>query len=125
MPIGSNARRLPGIRFYPITFTPKSSKYANEECQGVFMVVTNRAALQPVRVGIEIASALLSLYGAKYEPNNMWRLIGSEPIVARIKNGEDPAAIAAWLDSGRSALAPPAREVFAVSVRPGCRRPRL
>ena len=43
-----NARRLPGIRFYPITFTPKSSKYANEECQGVFMVVTNRAALQPV-----------------------------------------------------------------------------
>ena len=50
-----NARRLPGIRFYPITFTPTSSKYANEECQGVFMVVTNRAALQPVRVGIEIA----------------------------------------------------------------------
>ena len=37
----------------------------------------------------------MSLYGAKYEPNNMWRLIGSEQIVARIKNGEDPAAIAA------------------------------
>jgi uncharacterized protein YbbC (DUF1343 family)/CubicO group peptidase (beta-lactamase class C family) len=89
-----NARRLPGIRFYPITFTPKSSNYANEECQGVFMVVTNRAALRPVRVGIEIASALFSLYGAKYEPNNMWRLIGSEQIVARIRNGEDPAAIA-------------------------------
>lgn len=90
-----NARRLPGIRFYPITFTPKSSKYANEECQGVFMVVTNRGALQPVRVGFEIASALMSLHGAKYEPNNMWRLIGSEQLVARIKNGEDPAAMAA------------------------------
>ena len=25
----------------------------------------------------------------------MWRLIGSEQIVARIKNGDDPAAIAA------------------------------
>ena len=59
---GLNARRLPGIRFYPITFTPKSSKYANEECQGVFMMVTNRTALQPVRVGIEVASALSSLY---------------------------------------------------------------
>lgn len=92
-----NARRLPGIRFYPITFKPTSSKYANEECRGVFMMVTNRVALQPVRVGIEIASALASLYGDKYEPNNMWRLIGAEPIVARVRQGQDAAAIAtAW-----------------------------
>ena len=55
----------PGIRFYPITFTPTSSKYANEECQGVFMVITNRAALQPVRVGLEIVGALSSLFGAR------------------------------------------------------------
>jgi uncharacterized protein YbbC (DUF1343 family) len=92
-----NARRIPGIRFYPITFTPASSKYAGEECQGVFMVVTNRTALPAVRVGIEIASALSSLYGEKYEPDNMWRLIGSESIVSRIRHGEDPAAIvASW-----------------------------
>jgi uncharacterized protein YbbC (DUF1343 family) len=92
-----NARRLPGIRFYPIAFTPQSSKYAKESCQGVFMVVTNRAALQPVRVGFEIAGALSSLYGAKYEPNNMWRLIGTEALVSRIQQGEDPAAMAtAW-----------------------------
>jgi uncharacterized protein YbbC (DUF1343 family) len=90
-----NARRIPGIRFYPIAFTPTASKYAKEECQGVFMVVTNRAALPSVRLGVEIASALWSLYGDKYEPNNMWRLVGSEAIVARIKTGEDPATIAA------------------------------
>jgi uncharacterized protein YbbC (DUF1343 family) len=35
-----------------------SSKYANEECQGVFIIVTDRAALRPVRVGVEIAAAL-------------------------------------------------------------------
>jgi uncharacterized protein YbbC (DUF1343 family)/CubicO group peptidase (beta-lactamase class C family) len=90
-----NARRLPGIRFYPITFTPTSSKYANEECGGVFMMITNRAVLQPVRVGIEIAGALFSLYGRKYEPNNMWRLVGSEEIVNRIVQGEEPASIVA------------------------------
>ena len=89
-----NGRRLPGIRFYPVGFTPKSSKYANEECQGVFMVITSRTLLQPVRVGLEIASALSSQYGEKYEPNNMWRLVGSESIVARIKQGDDPAVIA-------------------------------
>jgi uncharacterized protein YbbC (DUF1343 family)/CubicO group peptidase (beta-lactamase class C family) len=90
-----NARRLPGIRFYPISFTPKSSKYTNEECQGVFMVVTNRTALQPVRVGIEIAGALFTMHGENYDPSNMWRLVGSESLVATIKQGEDPAAVAA------------------------------
>jgi uncharacterized protein YbbC (DUF1343 family) len=93
-----NARRIPGIRFYPITFTPAASKYAKEECQGVFMVVTNRAVLPAVRVGIEIASAVSSLYGDRYEPNNMWRLIGTETLVSRIRQGEDPAAIvASWM----------------------------
>ena len=58
-------------------------------------LITNRLALQPVRVGIEIAAALTALYGAKYEPNNMWRLVGAEPIVERIRQGEDAAAIAA------------------------------
>lgn len=86
-----NARRLPGIRFYPITFTPTASKYAKEECQGVFMVITNRTALQPVRVGAEIASTLWKLFGDKYDPSNMWRLVGSEEIVSRIRQGEDPA----------------------------------
>jgi uncharacterized protein YbbC (DUF1343 family)/CubicO group peptidase (beta-lactamase class C family) len=87
-----NARRLPGIRFYPITFKPTSSKYANEECQGVFMVITNRTTLQPARLGAEIASALWSLFGDKYDPQNMWRLVGSEEIVTRIRQGEDPEA---------------------------------
>ena len=94
-----NARRLPGIRFYPIAFTPTSSKYANEACQGVFMVVTNRAALQPVRVGIEVAATLFAQYRDKYDPANMWRLVGSEPIVERIRQGDDPATMAVrWAD---------------------------
>ena len=42
-----------------------------------------------------VASALASLHGANYQPNNMRRLIGSEQIVARIQQGEDPAAITA------------------------------
>ena len=40
-----NARKVPGVRFYPVRFTPTASKFSGEECQGVFMVVTDRAAL--------------------------------------------------------------------------------
>ena len=90
-----NARNIPGVRFYPVRFTPTSSKYANEECQGVFVVVTDRVALRPTRVGLEIASALLRLYPSKYEVDQGVKLIGSKDAIARLKTGDDPASIAA------------------------------
>jgi uncharacterized protein YbbC (DUF1343 family) len=90
-----NARRLAGIRFYPISFTPKSSKYANEECQGVFMVITNRTALQPARVGLEMVGALSALFGEKYDLQNAWRLVGSAEVLNRVRQGEDPAVVVA------------------------------
>jgi uncharacterized protein YbbC (DUF1343 family)/CubicO group peptidase (beta-lactamase class C family) len=94
-----NARRLPGIRFYPVTFTPSSSKYANQACQGVFMVVTNRALLSPTRVGLEIAGALFTLFGDRYELANTDLLVGSRDSLERVRRGEDPAVVAArWSD---------------------------
>ncbi|HEY7501934.1 MAG TPA: exo-beta-N-acetylmuramidase NamZ domain-containing protein [Vicinamibacterales bacterium] len=90
-----NARKIPGIRAYPIRFTPVSSKYSGEECQGVFLIVTDRAALHPVRLGIEIAAALHKLYGAKFDLDAAERLFGSREGIARIRAGEDPASIAA------------------------------
>jgi uncharacterized protein YbbC (DUF1343 family)/CubicO group peptidase (beta-lactamase class C family) len=89
-----NGRNLPGIRFYPVRFTPTASKYANEECQGVFMMVTDRVALRPVRVGAEIAAALSKLYGSKYEIDSAARLFGSPANLASLKSGVDPSNIA-------------------------------
>jgi uncharacterized protein YbbC (DUF1343 family) len=89
-----NARGLPGIRFYPVRFTPASSKYAKQECQGVFMVVTDRSALRPVRVGVEIASQLHKMHGTQYELGTAERLFGSKAGLARLRAGDDPAAVA-------------------------------
>ena len=50
-----------------MTFTHASSKYAREVCQGVFMVVTTVAALQPVRLGLEMAATLWKRYGERYQ----------------------------------------------------------
>ena len=90
-----NARRLPGIRFYPVRFTPSSSKYAGELCQGVFLMVTNRNALQPVRMGLEVAAALSTLHGDKYQFETTERLLGSREDLERVRRGEDPADVAA------------------------------
>lgn len=90
-----NARKLPGIRFYPISFTPSSSKYAGEMCQGIFMIVTNRATLSPARVGLEVAGTLVALFGDRYQFGNTERLVGSHESLERVRRGEDAAVVAA------------------------------
>jgi uncharacterized protein YbbC (DUF1343 family)/CubicO group peptidase (beta-lactamase class C family) len=97
-----NARALPGIRFYPVRFTPSSSKYANEACGGVFMIVTDRMALRPVRVGLEIAAMLNKIYGAKYELATTERLFGLKDGLARILAGDDPSTVAASWAAGEA-----------------------
>jgi uncharacterized protein YbbC (DUF1343 family)/CubicO group peptidase (beta-lactamase class C family) len=90
-----NARGLAGVRFYPVRFTPTASKYAGEECGGVFLVVTDRDALRPVRVGLEVAAALMRLFPRDYRIDPGDRLFGSRDSLVRAAAGEDPAAIAA------------------------------
>jgi uncharacterized protein YbbC (DUF1343 family) len=92
-----NARQIPGVRFYPVRFTPTASQFSGTECQGVFIVVTDRNALRPVRVGVEIASALVKLFPGKFQVDQAARLFGSADSIARIKSGEDPAqVVASW-----------------------------
>jgi uncharacterized protein YbbC (DUF1343 family) len=61
----------------------------------VFLVVTDREALAPVRLGLELAHALYTLYPSQYELDSAALLFGSRDTLARIRNGEDPASIAA------------------------------
>jgi uncharacterized protein YbbC (DUF1343 family) len=89
-----NARHIPGVRFYPVQFTPTASVHANAECHGVFIVITDRQAIRPVRLGAEIASALTTLFPGKLVLAPTARLFGSASGLARIEAGEDPAVIA-------------------------------
>ena len=95
-------RGLSGVRFYPVEFTPQSSTYAGEMCKGVRITVTNRDALRPVRVGLEIASALHRLYPDEFDVDGAARLLGSQQTLDRLTAGDDPSEIAAgWADGER------------------------
>jgi uncharacterized protein YbbC (DUF1343 family) len=50
------------VRFIPARFTPTASVFANKECGGVQILVTDRRSVNAVELGIEIARALQSLY---------------------------------------------------------------
>ena len=109
-----NARQIPGVRFYPVRFTPTSSKFAGEECQGVFIVVTDRnaraagARRRRDRVG---AREAVSRQARDRRGGAAVRIGGR---LARIKAGDDPATIAASWSGGEGAVAAAAREVPAV-----------
>jgi CubicO group peptidase (beta-lactamase class C family)/uncharacterized protein YbbC (DUF1343 family) len=90
-----NARGLPGVRFYPVRFTPTAGAYAGEACRGVSVFVTDRAALRPVRVGLEIAAALHRLFANRFDMSAAAALAGSKEALSRLEAGEDPARIAA------------------------------
>ncbi len=89
-----NARAIPGVSVYPVTFTPKASKYANETCGGVFVIVTDRDRLKPVRLGLELAAAIHTAYPDRFTLDQVGRLFGVD-VVRRLRGGEDTAAIAA------------------------------
>ena len=93
-----NARGLAGIRFYPVSFIPTSSKFAGERCGGINMIVTDRNRLRPVRIGLEIAAALHRLYGNVFEIEAAADLFGSRESLERVAAGEDPADISrSWV----------------------------
>lgn len=56
-----NALELPGVWFRPTAFTPTSSKYAGQRCEGVQAHLTDVQAFRAVRSGIAILATLRKL----------------------------------------------------------------
>jgi uncharacterized protein YbbC (DUF1343 family) len=95
-----NARSLTGIRFIPTNFTPTTRTYANQLSHGINMVVTDRNVLDSPELGIEIASALHSLYPNDYKMDRMIEILANQKVFDAIAAGEDPRRIAEdWQDA--------------------------
>lgn len=56
-----NGRGLPGAAFLPTYFRPQFQKHRGEICGGVELLVTDAAAFQPYRTGIELLDAVLRI----------------------------------------------------------------
>jgi uncharacterized protein YbbC (DUF1343 family) len=85
-----NRRNIPGVRFVPVRFTPKSSVFKDQECGGVNIIIIDRDVFQPLVTGIEFATALWRLYPKDWKVDSYLRLLVNADALARIKRG-DPA----------------------------------
>lgn len=85
-----NARKIDGVRFVPVTFTPNASVYANQQCGGVNIVLTDRNSLDAPEMGLELASAIYHLYPDKYKISGIDVLMRNKATLDAITAGADP-----------------------------------
>jgi uncharacterized protein YbbC (DUF1343 family)/CubicO group peptidase (beta-lactamase class C family) len=94
-----NERAIPGVRFVPVEFTPASSVYVGQKCGGVNLVITDRNALDGPELGLEIVSALQTLYPKQFQIKELDRLLVSKVSMDALALGEDPRRIVeGWRD---------------------------
>jgi uncharacterized protein YbbC (DUF1343 family) len=94
-----NRRFVPGVRFVPTSFTPRAGLYKDQLCQGLALVITDRASLDSMWIGLEIAAALRKLYRQDFKLEKIINLLGSKATLDRLKRGDAPALIVAdWTD---------------------------
>lgn len=91
------ARRIPGVTFTPIHFTPAASAFAGQRCGGVRFAVTDREALRPVALGVEVAVALRDLHPADWDRSKWIVLLASRKAFDLLQGGATADQIvASW-----------------------------
>jgi len=88
-----NSRKLPGLRFEPISFVPDSTKFRGEKCGGVRIHLEHRDLLDVIPAGMNIVEALYKLYPTEYKIEANDGLIGSKSVPEKIKKGVPLAEI--------------------------------
>ncbi len=88
-----NAKRLPGVRFVPVRFTPRASVHMGKECGGINIVITDRMRFEPITTGLEIASQLLTNFPKEYQVERFIRLLANEQIFTGLKGGSEGRAL--------------------------------
>ena len=89
-----NARGIAGVRFVPVTFTPVSSAYSGQVCNGVNVTLTDRNGFDAPELGIELAAALQKLYPADFKIGRIQQLLVNQSAYDALMAGEDPRRIA-------------------------------
>jgi len=88
-----NNAKLPGVRFVPVRFTPKSSVHKDAECGGVNIIVTNRDLFEPVITGLEMAAQLRKLFPKDFSIEKFNRLLANQKVFDAFRQGSDARAM--------------------------------
>ncbi|KPK35269.1 MAG: hypothetical protein AMJ65_17495 [Phycisphaerae bacterium SG8_4] len=84
-----NGLKMPAMRFEPTQFTPVSSKYRGQVCNGVRIITTDRDRLEPYCSGVRIVNEIYRMYPGKFEwkIGHFDRLCGTPKVRQAISDG--------------------------------------
>lgn len=88
-----NAANIPGLRAYPVRFTPNASKFEGKTCNGVSFIVTDRVKFPPLRLGMELAFALRKTHMKDWEASKLLTLLANRTAMDAVMAGEAPAKL--------------------------------
>jgi uncharacterized protein YbbC (DUF1343 family) len=88
-----NQRRIGGVVFESVVFTPAASPYPRQRCEGVRLRVEDRAALNSPALGVELAAALYRLYPGQFKFGGTLGMVGSREVIQAIQRVVDPRRI--------------------------------
>jgi uncharacterized protein YbbC (DUF1343 family) len=91
---------LPGVSFEAIEFTPDASKFTDEACSGVRLIITNRTQFDPLQIGFEIARQLALNYADTWDVDAYLFLLGNDQTMQAVRKGLPYADILASYEAG-------------------------
>jgi Protein of unknown function (DUF1343) len=124
------AMSLPGVSFAATTFTPATSVYAGEVCQGVRVTITGRAQFEPVRTGVDVAAGALvpgaGYRGGALQERDLWAIaedhdVDTDARAAALRMLTRPLAV----HSGRTTNARAKADAILASVHDDGERRRM
>ncbi len=89
-------RRIPGLTFSAVDFTPNADAFAGRLCHGVHIELTDRDRFDAGLAGITLAATFHALYPAAFDLDSTTPLVGSRSLIAALKQGDDPLGL--WRD---------------------------
>jgi len=93
-----DARRVPGVSFTPLQFTPTERQYKGEVCNGVYIQIVDRSAFDPIKLGLALAQTLRRDYKDQWQPDRMPTLLADEATYKAIVDGKPSEQIEAlWV----------------------------
>ncbi len=97
-----------GVQFRPTYFTPFTSKYAGQHCQGVQVHVTDREQLKPIKVAVGMIETLKKKYDNHFQWTEPFKeryfidlLMGTDQFRINIDAG---TSVLDWLDEQEETL---------------------
>ncbi len=85
-----NALGLAGVRFVPFEFTPTASKFKDQRCGGVQVLLVDRTRFDPLETGLSIARELEALFGDDFDQEKVDNLLFNKAVLDALQRSSGP-----------------------------------